>query len=205
MRGLPVEIQEEIAKQYSYLIDGIEFDFPNGSKYFLNFDMDLIYNGIKWEARSFKYDNAIMTIKSEVDYVTFKIDNRDGFFTNLTKDYDVRKSLVTIYRFALQDPAKIVAHTMIFRGLLDNITITEEEASIRIANPFILWKIKTPRRIHQATCMWEFKGTECAYTGAETECDQTFERCKQLGNECNFGGFRFLPSLQDKEIRWGRK
>lgn len=34
-----------------------------------------------------------------------------------------------------------------------------------------------------------FKGTYCQYDGVETECDRTFARCKEIGNEARFGGF----------------
>lgn len=35
----------------------------------------------------------------------------------------------------------------------------------------------------------EFKGPLCGYSGPETECDRTFARCMELGNESRFGGF----------------
>jgi hypothetical protein len=46
--------------------------------------------------------------------------------------------------------------------------------------------------------------TECAYLGDETWCDQSYARCVTLGNSDNFGGFRFLPSLMEKDIWWGK-
>jgi len=33
-----------------------------------------------------------------------------------------------------------------------------------------------------------FGGARCGYDGPETECDRTFERCKELGNQRRFGG-----------------
>lgn len=44
---------------------------------------------------------------------------------------------------------------------------------------------------------------ECHYGGAQDWCDQTYERCKMLANKDNFGGFRFLPYIMEKEIWWG--
>ena len=34
-----------------------------------------------------------------------------------------------------------------------------------------------------------FKGVECKYSGAETECDGSYDRCVELSNADNFGGF----------------
>lgn len=49
-----------------------------------------------------------------------------------------------------------------------------------------------------------YEVTECAYLGSEAWCDQSYARCCNLGNSGNFGGFRFLPSLMEKDIWWGR-
>lgn len=35
-------------------------------------------------------------------------------------------------------------------------------------------------------------------------CDHSYERCAQMSNSDNFGGFRWLPFLQDKILWWGR-
>jgi len=104
-------------------------------------------------------------------------------------------------------PAKISAVGIIFSGVLDSARITHQRASFDVYNPLIFWKRKTPRRIHQSSCPWPFAidGSPCQYAGAETWCDQSFERCLELGNTDNFGGFRFLPDLQDKQIWWGKK
>ncbi|GAI73202.1 unnamed protein product, partial [marine sediment metagenome] len=44
---------------------------------------------------------------------------------------------------------------------------------------------------------------ECGYGGGETWCDRTYARCVVLANSDNFGGFRWLPSIVDKEVFWG--
>lgn len=102
-------------------------------------------------------------------------------------------------------PAKVLAVTTVFTGILDACRINHQRAVFEVYNPLIFWKRKTPRRIHQPSCPWPFKGSLCAYAGAETWCDQSFARCTALGNTINFGGFRYLPDLQDKQLWWGRK
>ena len=34
-------------------------------------------------------------------------------------------------------------------------------------------------------------------------CDQSYKRCHDLGNEDNFGGFRYLPYLLNRTFKWG--
>jgi len=50
---------------------------------------------------------------------------------------------------------------------------------------------RSPRdRYLKGHCRYEeFKGTLCGYSGTETECNRTWERCKELGNQERFGGF----------------
>ena len=36
-------------------------------------------------------------------------------------------------------------------------------------------------------------------------CDGSYDRCLLMDNTANFGGFRWLPALQDRKIWWGQK
>ena len=42
-------------------------------------------------------------------------------------------------------------------------------------------------------CRWVFKGTECGYTGEETECGRTFTDCIERNNTRRYGGFPSIP------------
>jgi hypothetical protein len=76
-------------------------------------------------------------------------------------------------------------------------------ARVNLTNELVLWNKKC-LRTQSASCLWVFKGLECAYTGSETWCDQSYERCLALGNQVNHIGSRFLPSLMKTELWWGR-
>ena len=90
------------------------------------------------------------------------------------------------------------------RGIIGGWQLYDENTlKITITNELVLWN-KKPLRIQMSSCPWVFKGTECAYSGEESTCDQTYERCRFLGNTANFGGDRFINSLMQKEIWWGR-
>lgn len=91
----------------------------------------------------------------------------------------------------------------LFRGMISTYRLDELNATISCVNELILWSKKTLRKCHDS-CPWPFKGTECGYSGAATWCDQSYARCTALGNQNNFGGFRFIKATQEKEIRWGR-
>jgi len=92
----------------------------------------------------------------------------------------------------------------LFSGEIDDWTMTEGRLEITVASQFARWSRKT-FRTHSSSCRWlVFKGPECGYSGPETWCDRSYDRCVQLGNQDNFGGFRWLPSLEQKNIWWGQ-
>jgi outer membrane protein assembly factor BamB len=82
----------------------------------------------------------------------------------------------------------------------------DSKVSISVVNEFARWNERTLRP-QSSSCAWAFKqtGGECGYAGLGTWCDQSYERCKGLGNELNFGGDRFLPAVVEKELWWGRE
>jgi hypothetical protein len=84
-----------------------------------------------------------------------------------------------------------VQHVLIFTagGTEDEIIIAKNSAT-------------AGTMLFDEVCLYEI--TECGYIGAETWCDQSYERCATLMNTANFGGERFLPALMEKEIWWGR-
>lgn len=50
---------------------------------------------------------------------------------------------------------------------------------------------------------WYLIGT-CKYVGGGSWCDYSWERCMALSNQLNFEGLRWILSLQQKEIWWGK-
>jgi len=94
---------------------------------------------------------------------------------------------------------------ILFNGQIDKWSLDESQLVMTIADMNVQWARK-PLSRHPASCRWRvFKGPECGYTGSETWCDRSYARCSALGNTANFGGFRWLPSIMDKEIWWGRQ
>jgi hypothetical protein len=97
----------------------------------------------------------------------------------------------------------VIEQEEIFQGMVDEWDIQEDSVNIKIVNELIFWR-KKPLRTCSVTCPWEFKGTECGYTGAQDWCDQTWDRCEDLVNTLNFGGFRFAAAMVEKQIWWGK-
>jgi hypothetical protein len=100
--------------------------------------------------------------------------------------------------------ATLATPITLFQGTLDAWSLDEEKITCTLVSDMVKWNQKTLAK-YSASCRWkEFKGTECGYSGSQTWCDRSYTRCSALANTVNFGGFRWLPSIIDKEIWWGR-
>ena len=120
-------------------------------------------------------------------------------------------SEVILRGIVVDDDYSIVGDTsvILFEGTIDDWNLNEAKLNFGVASIFVQWSQKALRR-HSSSCAWkEFRGntpdSPCFYSGAENRCDRTYVRCEALGNTDNFGGFRWLSSIVDKEIWWGRK
>jgi hypothetical protein len=90
-----------------------------------------------------------------------------------------------------------------FTGIIGEYEIQGDKLiKLTLNSELILWNKKALRN-HAATCQWTFKGSECGYGGSGT-CDLSYDSCVALGNQNYFGGFRFLPAIEEKDIWWGR-
>ena len=120
-------------------------------------------------------------------------------------------SKVILRMVVVDDDYSLVGNTstIIFEGEIDDWSANETLLRMSVVSIFVQWSQKALRR-HSSSCTWKvFKGANadspCFYTGSETRCDRTYVRCQALGNIDNFGGFRWLANIVDKEIWWGRK
>jgi len=155
--------------------------------------------------RKVKLDPIRYSMGRNVDSMEIQIDNLDDALTPAFVGGTPQGSTVTLSMVVLDANYKIIATPVtLFKGIIDGWDMDEEKITLTVASELVRWNQKTLAK-HSASCRWkEFKGAECAYAGAEGWCDRSFTRCTQLGNASNFGGFRWLPSIVDKEIWWGR-
>jgi hypothetical protein len=92
----------------------------------------------------------------------------------------------------------------IYSGYITEYKLGEPSCSIGLSTEFFMWRKKTLRK-PTPSCPWSFKGDECTYAGTETWCDQSATQCKELNNYDNFGGRRWISSIEDKNLWWGDK
>jgi hypothetical protein len=154
----------------------------------------------------FKFSNVKYSLSNVVDKVDIEVDNIDSVQTALFVDGTPQGGAVVLSGVYLDADLKIVnaEAVTLFEGEIDSWNLSESSLRVTVTSIFYNWNQRTLSK-HSPSCRWkEFKSTECDYAGGQTWCDRTYDRCIVLANTTNYGGFRWLPSIVDKEIWWGR-
>ncbi|MEW6670233.1 MAG: DUF2163 domain-containing protein [Thermodesulfobacteriota bacterium] len=168
-------------------------------------DVPLVVSAARFNPRGFKMDTIRYSLKTAVDSVKIEIDNLNDELTAAFVGGDPQGSAVTLQHILLSAGQSIIGSPVIwFEGTLDAWEFNESKISVTVTSELVRWAQNTLAK-HSASCRWkQFKGAECGYGGEQAWCDRTYARCAALGNTINFGGFRWLPSIENKEIWWGR-
>jgi hypothetical protein len=171
-----------------------------------------IYLSNTYSPRGFKFQPVKYSMGTIVDKFVFSIDNLDSAFTGLFAGSTPQGSAVTLKVVVLDGSYDIIdAAVTLFEGELDSWDLTEDQLKATVTSLFHQWSQRTLSK-HSPSCRWKVfnsstlgsSGVECASTAGANWCDRTYARCLSLSNSTNFGGFRYLPSLVDKDIWWGK-
>jgi hypothetical protein len=168
-------------------------------------DVPIVEGGDTYEPRGFEFGEINYSSGRVVDSVDLQVDDTDRI---LLPDFvgGTPQGGAAILRLVVLDADYAIIGTaaILFQGEIDDWSYDEPTLKVSLTGIFARWRQRTTSR-QPASCRWKkFKGTECAYSGSATWCDRTYVRCEAIGNTANFGGERWLPSIIDKVIWWGR-
>lgn len=206
MKSFDSNLAAEIAKEAARSFFLIELVFSSTYRYA---DADIAIwadtggTAYKFDPFPFQIENIDYTGDLGIDNLTVSLSTVDLTMVSAVLNEDVSHKTVNIYFCCTDSIGVPIATEKIFIGVLTAWEMSNEELRITVANELIHWQKKTLRTC-QASCRWVFKGTECGYSGSETWCDKSYDRCTALDRSDYFGGFRFLPAIMDREIWWGR-
>lgn len=203
MKTISTAINAQLeAEQFQYFYT-VELRLTGTTLYYTDCDRPVHYNNIRYYPAPLGFADIAYAAALSVDQVTVEMGNADLTLSAYLLGEDARNKTIIISFGVMDSTGTVVGLTGLFRGIIGEWDLTEDRATIRALNELVLWR-KRPLRSASATCPWVFKGTECAYAGAGSWCDQSYSRCAGLNNQAHFGGFRFLPALMEKQVWWGR-
>lgn len=148
--------------------------------------------------KNIKYSNANI-----VDSFDCIFDDTDMALFNAHQQINpsmVEHSLIV--KIAAISSETISAESIAFLGNYSEWSYSSQEFTIKALS--VLDRLRYPtNRISSSSCqVKKFKDQYCGYTGGATSCNRTYEQCFQYLNEDNFRGFRWLPTLTNKKIRF---
>lgn len=195
-------LEAETAKTFWFM----DLEFDSGTLRYSDADITLYSGGNAYTPNSFTISNIRMTADMAIDRAQVEIQNTDLVMSGTLLNETAANRTVKIYFGCLNSSNAIIALEEIFQGFITAWGgMTVRTCPLVLGNYFMLWS-KRSLRIAQATCPWAFASAsdpECGYSGSETKCNKTWTRCGELANTNNFGGFRWLPALEEKKIWWG--
>lgn len=171
-------------------------------------DVPIYFEGNRFEPYPFSVENVVYSTAKIVDEATVEVDVLDQAFTYYFAETGQQGQNIGLRTVLLDSSFQIVgdASFTLFSGEIDSWNLfPDEKITITMTNEFARWDMQTIN-LHSPSCRWKvFKGTECQYVGSETKCDRTYATCRdKYSNTDNFGGFRWLPDIENKTVWWGR-
>ena len=175
---------------YSILVDPV----TNTFKRFTNHP-----GGVTFDGEAFQHFAVSHTALSEDG--TGQIQKAQLIISNVSREIQaiidandgLRNRQVTITQVWLDFLADTTAFISDVMSISDTV-VTERQATFSLASTLDVLDIRLPRRsITRTFCRFRFKSPECGFVGAETTCDKTLNRCRELGISRRFGGFPATP------------
>jgi hypothetical protein len=208
MRSISQDIIDKLESSEITVFHLLEFTVNETTYYYTDCEVKIAHavDGTDVQTylpRAFDFDPVSYSSNDIVDSCSIRVDNLDSVLTALFVDNVIIEETAKLYLIIFDDDNTIIDSQLIFNGLINDFQIDESELKMTVTSIFAKWDQSSGSN-HSALCRWKkFKGTECGYSGSETECDRTYGRCTQLENSDNFGGFRWLPKIEDVLIWWG--
>lgn len=176
-----------------YLYTIHEYDGVN-NLYFAEWDSNVVYDGVTYVRFPIKHDEIAENAKGEIDSLKVTVANVDRQIEALLQTYDIRGKKVTITLVWAAKLAVTDAH-IDFVYYVDSYSANQDAVEFSLSSKYDVLDIQLPSGVfYRNTCRWKFKGTQCGYSGIETECNKTKQRCKDLSNIARYGGFPSIPS-----------
>lgn len=161
--------------------------------YFAGSDQNITFDSIEYQKFPITHDEITENTQGEVDTIKISISNIARYIEYYLQNYDLRGKKVSIklvHSDLLDDPDAYVE----FAQYIDSYQSDVQNVVFNLMSKFDVLDHQVPGRIFiKSHCQWIFKSTECAYAGAETECNLTRTRCRQLANQERFGAFPSAP------------
>lgn len=170
--------------------------------YFIKYESNITYKGIIYIQFPISHQGIGENTTGRIDSMNINLSNVSRLIQSYFEAYDFggkKVEILTVFKNLLNDDD---AYT-IDAYYIDSYTANAFDASFTLTSKYDILSLMIPKRKYERNfCGSLFKGPEgeCGYVGAETECDRSLQRCRELGNQSRWGGFASIPAKGRRPI-----
>lgn len=170
-----------------------DYDGAGNDLTYTSWAEDVTYDSVTYTRFPIKHQFLGENVEGEIGGVEVMVGNADRTISSYLEDYDLRGKKVTItmvFKADLDDADANIGAVY----YIDSYGANETTVTFKLTSVMDVLNIELPLgSFNRNHCRWDFKSTECGYSDAETSCNKTFQRCKELNNSARFGGFPSIP------------
>lgn len=172
----------------------VDYDGEDTDLNYAGYDTNVTYDGVTYTKFPIAHESIKENTQGEIDKVRLIVGNVSRLIQAYLEDYDFRGKKVkikTVWANQLEDTDAYIEDVY----YIDSYTADQKDVVFLLSSKFDITDLELPaRKFSRNYCQWKFKSDECGYAGAETECNKTLARCRELSNNDRFGGFPSVPT-----------
>ncbi len=201
---MPLSISTEAKKSKNQLNSSepwillLEFKYPGEESIRVCYNTeDVVWDGFTWKALPFELGDEEESADASVPTVDLKILDVAREITPLIDRYDGAVGATVTIRVVHASHLDTTIPEYETDFIVVSTTIDHLNAvTFKLGAENLSMYRSPPDRFLKKHCRYkEFKGSLCGYDGDATDCDRSWERCKELGNQKRFGGFPGIGKL----------
>ena len=167
-----------------------DYDGQGGDLRYVDYDKDIVFDSKNYSKAPIAHDVVEENTEGSINAVRLTVGNASRYIQALLEDpnYKFRGKKVTIrmvWRDHLDDPNCYVDDIF----YIDSCSTDQLNAYFMLSTKFDILRVMLPGEMFlRGHCRYAskddgFKGPRCVYSGEETECNRTWQRCKELENQ----------------------
>ncbi len=160
---------------------------------FAEYDQSVTFNGEVYIAFPITHEFIEESGNQEIPQIKVRASNVSRYLQAYLEQYDLRGKrvdIILVWANQLNNPDVKIIDTY----YIDSYSANEQDVEFTLTSKFDVLDVVLPSGKYLRThCRWVFKSDQCGYTGSETSCNRTFQRCQELSNVARFGGFPSIP------------
>jgi len=161
---------------------------------YADWPVDVVFDGQTYSKFAVTHGSISENLEGKIGRVNLEIGNVDRniqyYLENWNGLRDAQVNILQVFQDELTDPQ--VVDTMTF--FVSSVSVKTATATFVLTPKYDAFTIQLPRRIfHRGYCSHLFKGDGCAYSGGESSCNKSLQRCVELGNVHRYGAFPAIP------------